>query len=84
MGEKYTVTSIKGDDDDNHLTPGTVIGIKTNEGNYAKMKVLENIPFRRKDYSSNFYFIKVQVCVYRPKKSQEPENRGEKATRPSR
>jgi hypothetical protein len=64
----FSEEPIKGDDDDNQLTPGTVIAIKTNEGNYAKMLVTENIPMdstsRGKPVHYKFYSMKADVVVY--------------------
>lgn len=35
----YSGEEIKADDDDNHLTPGTVIAVKTSKGKYAKIRI---------------------------------------------
>ena len=64
----YSEEPIKGDDDDNQLTPGTVVAIRTNRGNYAKMLVTENIPMEstsrgeRRYYK--FYSMKATFVVY--------------------
>ncbi len=64
----YSTEPIKGDDDDNLLTPGTVIAMRTNRGNYAKMLITENIPMEstsrgeRRYYK--FYSMKATFVVY--------------------
>jgi hypothetical protein len=64
----YSEEPIKGDDDDNQLTPGTVVAIRTNRGNYAKMLVTENIPmestFRGERRYYKFYSMKATFVVY--------------------
>ncbi len=66
----YSEEPIKGDDDDNQLTPGTVIAIRTNLGNYAKMLVTANIPMestsRGERTHYKFYSMKATFVVYTP------------------
>ncbi len=65
---EYSEEPIKGDDDDNQLTPGTVVAIRTNRGNYAKMLVTENIPmestFRGELRHYKFYSMKATFVLY--------------------
>lgn len=40
----YSIEDIDGSDDNNQLKPGTVIAVRTSEGNYAKMRVDGYLP----------------------------------------
>jgi hypothetical protein len=64
----YSEKPIKGDDDNNQLTPGTVVAVRTNLGNYAKMLVTENIPMESTSRGERrlykFYSMKATFVVY--------------------
>ena len=69
---EYSTEPIQGDDDDNKLTPGTVIAIKTDQGNYAKMIVTKNISMestsRGEKRLYKFYDMEATFVVYKVKK----------------
>ena len=47
IAAQYSGEDIIGDDSNNQLTPGAVIGIKTNQGNYAKLRIDGYVPLTR-------------------------------------
>jgi len=69
---EYSTEPIQGDDDDNKLIPGTVIAIKTDQGNHAKMIVTKNIPmestFRGEKRHYKFYNMEATFLIYKEKK----------------
>lgn len=73
---KYSPRAISGDEDNDQLTPGTVIAIKTNKGNYAKLRIDGYFPLvhknpEDKDRDIKNYNLKATLVLYKnPQKSE--------------
>lgn len=61
---QYSKEKIIGDDNNNQLIPGIVIGIRTNNGNYAKMRIDGYFPrFSNQEIVEN-YHLKCTLVLY--------------------
>jgi len=64
---KYSKDGIVADNNNNQLTPGTVVGIRTNKGNYAKMRVDKYLPLiipKNTAESTQNYHLQCTLVVY--------------------
>jgi len=67
--QNYSNKGINGSDYNNQLQPGTVIAIKTNNGNYAKMRVDNYLPLTHKnrpEEDSKNYNLQCTLVLYAP------------------
>ncbi|MBW2995292.1 hypothetical protein KY312_02985 [Candidatus Woesearchaeota archaeon] len=64
MNAEYSDKEISASDGD-YLAPGSVIGVKTNSGNLAKLRVDEYLPLGREDSDIKKHNIKCTVGLYR-------------------
>lgn len=65
---KYSEEEIIGDDEKNQLKPGSIIGIKTNKGNYAKLIIDNYLPLVNRSQSERNiknYNLQGRVVLYR-------------------
>jgi len=64
LSAQYSNDKIVGDDNNNQLIPGTTIGIRTNKGNYAKMRVDGYLPLIRNLEKVENYNLQCTLVVY--------------------
>ncbi len=82
---RYSSRSITGDDEGNQLQPGVVVAIRTNLGNYAKLRVDGYLPLvhergRGRDRAN--YNLKCTVVLYRVKDVKSVSSPGNPPKKP--
>jgi hypothetical protein len=73
LSARYSKDKIVGDDNNNQLIVGTIIGVRTNKGNYAKMRVDGYIPLIRNLEKVENYNLQCTLVVYVVPKSNKWE-----------
>ena len=71
--EQYSKERIMGDDSYNQLVPSTVIGIKTNNGNYAKMRIDGYLPRIINQELRENYHLRCTIVLYLESNKYESE-----------
>jgi len=64
LSAQYSKDDIVADDNNNQLIPGTIIGIRTSKGNYAKMRVDGYLPLVRNLEKVENYNLQCTLVVY--------------------
>lgn len=61
LNAKYSQEAISGDNDDNRLEEGTIIGVKTNKNKYFLLQIKGYIPLNTGDSKNESYHMKCNV-----------------------